>query len=119
MPSCAHACIREVVVVGGCDACSFLQALSGRRERIRRVVVGGTNARPSPPVAQATAQGANTSRAAAWRVRAALTPTAGIRRATAGRVAKCSGVGGACLTRVQGPFVTVDFIIGEVFDFLS
>ena len=58
--------------------CGFLQALSGRRERIRRVVMGGTNARPPPPVAQATAQGANTSRAAAWRVRAALTPTAGI-----------------------------------------
>ena len=54
------------------------QALSGRRERVRRVVVGGTNARPSPPVAQATAQGANTSRAAAWRMRAALTPTAGV-----------------------------------------
>ena len=64
------------------------------------------------------AQGANTSRAAAWRVRAARTPTDGGWTATAGRVAKGWGVGGACLARVQGPFVTVDFIIGEVFDYL-
>ena len=33
-------------------------------------------------------------------------------------MAKRLGVSGACLARVQGPFVTVDFIIGEVFDYL-
>ena len=39
-------------------------------------------------------------------------------QATAGRVANRLGIGGDCLARVQGPFVTVDFIIGEVFDYL-
>ena len=93
--------------------------MSRRRQRTRRGVVRGTNARSPPPVAQATAaQGANTSRAVAWRVRAAPTPKAGIGQATAGRVANGLGVGGACLARVQEPFVTVDFIIGEVFDYL-
>ena len=33
-------------------------------------------------------------------------------------MAKCWGVGGACLARVQGPFVAVDIIIDEVFDYL-